>query len=1341
MVDSGAETCVVSLGKLQQLGMTHKIVGDKANTKMMTADGAETGVRGTINLSYKLGGFKERRKFTVVDSCSHDFVLGMPFLQEHEPEMRYRNRTMTMGWFNQREGHPEYCTLQAVDTDVVPGADTCIKFMRLGEARRLCRKGRAMAVLVTIRADSRADRDQTDVEEGQHGPVSTDTNKTFAERGRQGSGGKCAPGVGATTTKVASLAASAAKTPAKSASQGVASYGLGDVEATTTTTIKRTANAAVSSPKFIGRETPRRRAGSDLEDDEVWAREVDGLVKEYPTVFLPPDGVINRPGFEHEIKLVEGAVPPKKNAYRMTPRMLAELRKQLKELLERGHIRPSNSPYGAPVIFVAKKDTDELRMCIDYRALNAITVKDSYPIPRIDQLTDIQVNSTCWSKMDMASAYNQFPVKEESVKLTAFVTRYGTFECTVMPFGLCNAPATCMRYMQHVLRDLLDTCVVVYLDDVLVHSPTREQHLTDLRNVMDRLQKADLRLKRKKCFFGVDQVEYLGFVISKQGISMDPKKVTAMLSWPRPKSVTDVRSFLGLVGYYRKFLKGFADVTAPLVELTKKNVPWDWDAAQEYAFKALKEMLTTAPTLLIPDTSAGKTFVIHTDASDYAVGAVLLQDQGNGGLQPCAYYSKKLNSAERNYSVGDKEMLAMKLALTEYRIYVEGVPTVLCTDHRNNVDLLTRPADKIVSRRVARYIEYMQQFGSNLTLAYVKGEENQADALSRRPDWEEIDGDDVAAEDASESDDDEDEGNAGAYGKSFAASSIFVRLETILAGTTATTTTTTTGRKQRQGNDSTGKKGEGKPKETNKFLLSSKPLLLASWNVREHLLDPENKQQLMPAIRCNVLRVTQPGQLERDIQQAYRRDPNYCTSTAEARQFRTNNNLRAFYGLWWKGERVAVPNDFAVRKAIIRLCHDGQAHIGENKVMAAMCLRFWWVEMLRDIRSYIKECAICVRAKTLTQKKYGVMFPIPIPSRAMAGLSMDLVHMPMSRDGKNMLWVAVCRRTKWVIVVACTVDIGTSAIIDMLRRYVMVPFGTTPEHIICDNDIRFTSNEFIRFCTDENIEVRYAATYHPQTDGQTERANLTICNMLRTKLENRAQDWTRYLPSVVKAYNGSIHASTKMSPFYAIYGRHPRQLIDVAVPQAFPVVSDPVRARNEAQVKLDANVARASAAQKRYFDRKRQELTMVPGDKVYVDARYLPKRATMTKMHHRREGPFRVTRVIGNGKAYVVDVPYGYDNMRGVTFSTDKLVPYRESLRWGLDRRNGAGRTEWDDDALPERILGHFQRQGETKRYLVRYRGHHPGLDQWVPGRYLPRSIVRAYWRSGAGVVEMDPVG
>jgi hypothetical protein len=1094
---------------------------------------------------------------------------------------------------------------------------------------------------------------------------------------------------------------------------------------TFTAIINRAAAATDSTPAMGGEEAPRRVL-NNLDDDEVWAREVESLVGQYPTVFKAPDGVINRPGFEHEIKLVEGSTPAKKNAYRMTPRMLAELRKQLSELLGRGHIRPSNSPFGAPVIFVAKKDTDELRMCIDYRALNAMTVKDSYPIPRIDQLTDILGNSTCWSKMDMASAYNQFPVKEDSIKLTAFVTRYGTFECTVMPFGLCNAPATCMRYVQHVLSDLLDTCVVAYLDDLLVHSPSREQHLIDLRNVMDRLQKADLRLKRKKCFFGVDEVEYLGFVVSKQGVSMDPKKVAAMLSWPRPKNVTDVRSFLGLVGYYRKFLKGFADTTAPLVELTKKNVAWEWGDTQEYAFKALKEMLTTAPTLLIPDTSPGRTFVIHTDASDFAVGGVLLQDQGQGGLQPCAYFSKKLNSAERNYSVGDKEMLAMKLALNEYRIYVEGVPTVLCTDHRNNVDMLTRPADKIVSRRVARWIEYMQQFGPNLTLSYIKGEENQADAFSRRPDFavEGNTGDCEGADDVgAESGDDVEEVRI--------AATTVVRVGTLSASTTTTTTTkavTTKAAATATNALATQQRRQRQPQ----------PLLLASWNVREQLLDPSDRTQLMPTLRCNVIRV-EAGKLEREIQAAYRRDADYSGQSQASRDFRTNNGLRPFYGLWWKGERVCVPNDFAVRKEILRLCHDGQAHIGENKVMAALSLRFWWPEMLRDARSYIKECATCLRAKTLTQKKFGRLFPIPIPPRNFAGLSMDLMHMPESRDGKNMLFVVVCRRSKWVFAIPCTVAIGTAAIIGMLRQHVFRPFHIVPEHIICDNDIRFTSNEFIRFCTDERIEVRYAATYHPQTDGQTERANLTICNMLRTRLQNRVHDWTRYLGSTVRAYNNSIHASTKMSPFYAIYGRHPRQTIDEAVPRAFPQVVDPVRARNDAHQQLTRNVAHASAQQKKQFDKKRQDLTLAVNDKVYVDARYLPKRAVMTKLHNRREGPFKVTRVIAGGKAYCVDVPYGYDDLRGVTFSSDKLWPYRPSSRWGLDRGGGSGRTQWSDNPVPKLILGHSQRQGETKRYLVRYHEHHPGLDEWAPARYLPKALVRNYWRSGLAI-EMDPV-
>lgn len=214
---------------------------------------------------------------------------------------------------------------------------------------------------------------------------------------------------------------------------------------------------------------------------------------------------------------------------------------------------------------------------------------------------------------------------------------------------------------------------------------------------------------------------------------MDPSKIQMIVDWPVPKIVADVRSFLGLIRYYRKFLASFGELSAPLVELTKKESKWAWDATHRQSVNALKEGLTTAPTLMIPDTCPGNSFVIHIDASSYAVGAVLLQDQGRG-LQPCAYYSKKLDPAQRNYSAGDKDMLAMKLALFEYKIYVEGLPTVMCTDHRNNVDLLTRPVDKVASQRVARVIEFMQQFSPNLTLAYIKGEDNMADAPSRRPD-------------------------------------------------------------------------------------------------------------------------------------------------------------------------------------------------------------------------------------------------------------------------------------------------------------------------------------------------------------------------------------------------------------------------------------------------------------------------------------------------------------------------------------------------------------------------------------------------------------------------------
>lgn len=484
---------------------------------------------------------------------------------------------------------------------------------------------------------------------------------------------------------------------------------------------------AVPAAPLSGRE---QILAGPIRGNHDYIEKIKPLLLEYAEVFDPPRGVVDRP-IQHSIRLKEGSEPFFRNPYRLSPKKLVELRRQLKELTDKGHIRPSNSPYGAPILFVDKKDSNELRMCVDYTMLNKATIRDSYPIPRIDQLMDLLQGKKIFNKLDLTAAFNQIPMNPEDIEKTAFNTRYGQFECTVLPFGLCNGPATCMRLMQDVLADYLDKFVMVYLDDCLQFNTCEEDSIRDLRLILQRLRDNDLHLKLSKCVFGVDEVDYLGHVVGKDGLKVDQRKVKAVRDWPEPDDLGKLRSFLGLVGYYRKFVPGLAQISAPLTDLVKKNVPWTWGERQKQAFEKLKESLTTAPVLAIPQ--FGKPYVIYTDASDFAIGAVLLQDQGDG-LRPCAYYSRKLRPAEKNYSVGDKELLAMIDALREYSVYVQGVPTKLYTDHANHRTLFSRKAEVFETPRVARWICYLQRFLPELEIHYKRGGENQADALSRRPD-------------------------------------------------------------------------------------------------------------------------------------------------------------------------------------------------------------------------------------------------------------------------------------------------------------------------------------------------------------------------------------------------------------------------------------------------------------------------------------------------------------------------------------------------------------------------------------------------------------------------------
>ena len=459
--------------------------------------------------------------------------------------------------------------------------------------------------------------------------------------------------------------------------------------------------------------------------------EEEAVLREYADVFpdaLPP-GVPPDRGHPHRIVLEPNHKPPNLPTYRMSPLELDELRRQLKDLHEHEFIRPSSSPYGAPVLFVSKKE-GTMRMCSDYRGLNSLTRRDAYPLPRIDELLDRLTGAKVFTKLDLRSDFWQIPIAPEDIHKTAFKTRYGQFEYTVMPFGLTNAPTTFQALMNRVIQPYIDEFVVVYLDDILIYSRSHQEHGGHVRLVLDNLRKAKLYAKRSKCLFFKDEVEFCGFYVSAAGLHVGADKTRAVAAWPQPRSVKEVRGFLGFCNYYRRFLEGFSAVAAPLTELTKGALgtqKFRWDSAQEAAFQALKHALTHAPILLNPDTT--KPFILYTDASEQALGAVLLQDQGDG-LKPCAYESKKLKDAELNYTISEKEAYALVHACRKFRCYLHSkISFTVRTDNSPLLFLQTKPT---LTGRQARWLGKLAQF--KYTIEHKAGKINMADGLSRRPD-------------------------------------------------------------------------------------------------------------------------------------------------------------------------------------------------------------------------------------------------------------------------------------------------------------------------------------------------------------------------------------------------------------------------------------------------------------------------------------------------------------------------------------------------------------------------------------------------------------------------------
>ena len=430
---------------------------------------------------------------------------------------------------------------------------------------------------------------------------------------------------------------------------------------------------------------------------------------------------------DHEIKVEEGSRPPSRPPYRMSAPELDELQRQLQELLEHGFIETSNSPYGAPVFFIKKAD-GSLRLVCDWRALNRITTKVQACLPNIEDLFDCVRGARYFSKLDLKSGYHQVRVQEEDVPKTAINTPFGQFQYRVMGFGLTNAPATFMSVMNDVLRPFLRKCVIVFLDDILVFSRSWREHLCHVDAVLRALKEDSLFCNPAKCQFGMLEVKFLGHVVSGSSLSPDPEKLEAVEQWPFPKTITEVRRFLGFTNFFRRFIEDYSSISRPLERLTGKNARFVWNAEQQEGFDKLRMSLLQSPVLAIADVN--RPFRVITDASDTAIGGVLLQKDDAGEWHPVAYTSRRLRPEESNYTIMERETLAAMHALRVWRLYLFN-HFELVTDNQGVAYLQTK---KNLSKREARWAELLAEF--DVEIVHRPGKENLADPLSRVTDVE-----------------------------------------------------------------------------------------------------------------------------------------------------------------------------------------------------------------------------------------------------------------------------------------------------------------------------------------------------------------------------------------------------------------------------------------------------------------------------------------------------------------------------------------------------------------------------------------------------------------------------
>ena len=1055
------------------------------------------------------------------------------------------------------------------------------------------------------------------------------------------------------------------------------------------------------------------------------ATELPDYLKDFGDVFSEREASVLSKDMdvEHAIDLEPGKQPPYRPIYNLSEKELKVLREYLDSSMAKGWICPSQSPAGAPIFFIPKKD-GTLRLCVDYRGLNAITIKNRYPLPLISETLDRLSGAKIFTQLDLRDAYHRIRIKKGDEWKTAFRTRYGHYEYQVMPFGLANAPATFQAYINRALSGLLDVCCVVYLDDILIYSQSLEEHRRAVRLVLERLRKYRLYAKLSKCAFEVDTVNFLGYVISPDGVGMERSRVETIDSWPEPTSVRDVQVFIGFAGFYRRFIEGFSRIVGPLTDLTKtadrrpkgkRNLrarsvspPTVRDRARRVerfvltlearkAFKRLKEIFTTSPLLRHFDPALK--IRIEPDASGFALSAILTQQHEDGQWHPVAYWSRKMLPAESHYQIYDAEMLAIVSAFKQWRHYLEGsrYPITVLSDHANLRFFMTT---KELNGRQARWAEKLSAF--DFVIQHRPGAKNPADAPSRRPDYERERATHTMLPTLQEK---------LRRGMLQAQEPSSPELQQMLEELRAH------GHEPPRGHDSSpgtavagGEVVDAVPADERLAAGDTRgPVLLVPRLLAAAAAATETAYTDMPMSMSDLLRMAQQGDAF-----ALEQRQKLVSSTgmeAESSPWKIGQDglLRFSNGVW-------VPNDAAIRTEVMRVNHDDPqgGHFGEKRTLDAMRRKYYWHGMAGDIKEYVKTCDVCQRTRVHRHREYGEMEQVSRPTRPFETVTMDFITglPPSTWNGKvyDTILVIVDVFTKWSIYVPCRKDIDAPELAELLLVHLNAFVGM-PRNLVSDRGSLFTSKFWSSLCYYLGSKRKLSTAFHPQTDGQTERQNQILEHYLRCYVNFEQDDWARWLPMAQYVYNHSKHATIGTSPAEALMGFRGDMAIDVA--EEYPEGSAPdalqraegmgIRRQN-----LRETLDQAFETQKRYYDKRHQPMSFKVGDWVMLKARNLRLTRPNRKLAEQQFGPVMIIDAWGK-QAYKLQLPPTLRNVHPV-FHVSLLERYHP--REGQVIRPGPipvdGTPEWEVEA----IMARRERRNKTE-YLVRWKGFPPAEDTW----------------------------